>query len=173
MRCRMRKAVAVSVVLVGCVLIGCISLKYMPKNWGGRGSANSGLRKTGRTNYGIACLSVNDRVYFTLVSEGGNSLGNSGPPASGTLRAADGRTVEWTCNTADRQTGHVTIGTERFELEKGGVFLVNLRGGKTVVEQVAVEVGQLQGRGIEDRLQAVSQSNERLAEFLKLCKTPK
>jgi hypothetical protein len=67
----------------------------------------------------------------------------------------------------------VTVAAERFELGKGAIFLVNLRDGKTAVEQVAVESAMLQDGIIEDRLKAAAKSNERLAGFLKLCETPK
>ena len=80
--------------------------------------------------------------------------------------------VEWECDTPDGRAGRVTIGTERFELQKGPVFLVNLRDGKTVVEQLAIDFDQLQGGVIEQRLKVVAQSKRRLAAFLKFCETP-
>ena len=165
---------AVVVIAASIVLAGCVNLRYAPGSWGG-GSAGHGSDTTsGRIDYGVAHLTLNDRVYFVLVSEGaGGSSCRSGPPASGTLRTVDGREVEWACDTRDGRTGRVTVGAERFELAEGSVFLVNLRNGRAVVEQIAVEDAQLQGGFIEHRLEAVAGSNERLGAFLKLCETPK
>ena len=87
--------------------------------------------------------------------------------------ARSGRAVEWACDSPDGRSGPMTVGAERFELSKGAVFLVSLRDGKTAVEQVAVEGGQLQNGAIEDRLKAAAKSNEHLAAFIKLCETPK
>jgi hypothetical protein len=163
---------AVVVIAASLALAGCVNLR--PGSWGGGSAGHGSDTTTGRINYGVAHLTLNDRVYFVLVSEGASgSSCSSGPPASGTLRATDGREVEWACDTRDGRTGHVTVGTERFELSEGRVFLVNLRNGRTVVEQITVEDALLQGGFIEDRLKVAAGSNERLAAFLKLCETPK
>lgn len=165
---------AVVVIAASIVMVGCVNLRCEPGSWGGGSAGHGSDTPTGRINYGVAHLTLNDRVYFVLVSEGASGAScRSGPPASGTLRPADGREVEWACDTRDGRTGRVTVGGERFELVNGSVFLVNLRSGRTVVEQVAVEDAQLQGGFVEDRLKAAAGSNERLAAFLKLCETPK
>ncbi|HEX4609511.1 MAG TPA: hypothetical protein VH092_15035 [Urbifossiella sp.] len=166
--------VVVPGVAAACLLLwGCTSLKYESGGWGGGCASHSSDTTTGRIDYGVTHLTLNGRVYLVLVSAGGAGSCHAGPPASGTLRTPDGRALEWTCDTRDGRAGRVTIGAERFELDKGAVFLVNLRDGKNVVEQVAVEGAQLQGGNPEDRLKAAANSNERLAAFLKLCETPK
>lgn len=155
------------------LLLGCGSLKYESGSWGGGAASHGGDTSTGMVDYGVTHLSHNDRVYLVFISEGGSGSCHSGPPASGTFLASDGRAMEWTCETPDGRTGQVTIGAEKFDLGKGSVFLVNLRNGKTTVEQVAVEGGQFKGGVVEDSLEAAAKTNERLAAFIKVCKTPK
>lgn len=154
-------------------LLGCGGLKYESGSWGGGSASHGSDTNSGIVDYGVTQLTHNDRVYLVLLSEGGSGSCHSGPPALGTFQAPDGRAVEWTCETRDGQSGRLTIGAEKFELGKGAVFLVNLQGGKTTVEQVAVERGQLNGGIIEERLEAAARTSERLAAFIKLCKTPK
>jgi hypothetical protein len=168
------REVVLCIVAASLTLAGCAGLKCKSGSWGGGCSSHFSDGKAGRTDWGVSYLTLDGRVYFVLVSAGGSGgRCGGGPPGSGTLQATDGRAVAWACDTPDGRTGRVTIGAERFELEKGPVFLVNVRDGKTVVEQVAVEARQLQGGVIEDRLKVVTQSNERLAAFLKVCETPK
>ena len=161
------------VVAAGLMLVGCASLGYESGSWGGGTAGHCGDTATGRTDYGVTHLTLSSRAYFVLVSEGGSGSCSSGPPASGALRATDGREVAWTCDTRDGRTGRVTVGAERFELAKGSVFLVNLRNGTTVVEQVAVDDAQFQGGFSEEQFKIAAGSNERLGAFLKLCETPK
>jgi hypothetical protein len=127
----------------------------------------------GRIDYTIDYLTLGDRVFLVLIAKGGSASMSSGPPASGTLVAPDGRRIGWRCDTPNGKNGVMKIGQERFELEKGAVFLVHQQEGRTTVEQLAIDMDQLQGGDVEARLEAVAEWHERLACFLELCKTPR
>lgn len=160
-------------VLVGAVVAaGCAAVKYEYGSWGGGSGGHTSDGKGGRYSYGVSYLTLDGRVYFVLVADGGGGgRCGGGPPGSGTLVAPDGRQVEWVCDTPNGRTGRVTIGAERFELERGAVFLVNLHDGRTVVEQAAVDMTGLQGGFVEERLRTAASTNDRLAAFLKACET--
>jgi len=154
------------------VAAGCAAVKYEYGSWGGGSGGHTSDGKDGRYAYGVSHLTLDGRVYFVLVADGGGGgRCGGGPPGSGTLVAPDGRQIEWVCDTPDGRTGRVTIGAERFELERGAVFLVNLHDGRTVVEQAAVDMTGLQGGFVEERLRTAARTNDHLAAFLKACET--
>lgn len=165
----------VVVLTAACLpVLGCAFLKSASGQWGGGSAVHSGGTQEGRTEYGVVHLTRNSRVYLVMISEGGSGPSSSGSWARGTFKAPDGREVAWGCETSDGRSGRVTIGSESFDLAQGAVFLVNLRDGKTAVEQLTVDIEQFQPNGqIMDQLKVVAQSNERLAAFIKLCETPK
>ncbi|CAN0310230.1 unnamed protein product, partial [Phaeothamnion confervicola] len=59
---------------------------------------------------------------------------------SGRIRTADGRDIDWACDTRDGATGKLVIGEQTFRLEDGGLILVDVRGGKVAIDQLAVEL---------------------------------
>jgi hypothetical protein len=167
------RAVVVAAIVAGLPLAGCMWLKYESGSWGGGSGSWSSEGQNGKIHYSITYLTFNDRRYCVLVSEAGGGGCSGGPPASGSLNGPDGREVKWQCDTPNGRSGQVSIGSRRFELAKGAVFLISLRNEGTPVEQVAIDTDLLQGDLIEDRLKVAAQSNERLAAFLKGCETPK
>jgi len=51
-----------------------------------------------------------------------------------TTEVETGRGVNWRCESLDGVTGTMIIGTQKFDLAKGNVFLVSTVGGATVTQ---------------------------------------
>jgi hypothetical protein len=161
--------------LTACVFAcaGCALLKS-DEGWGGGGGSGSYTTDGGTVSRGLAVLNRDNRPYLVVLSAGSATKSvKAGRAASGTIQAPDSRTVEWTCVTKDGVTGTVTVGDRKLRLENGGLILVDLRGGQTVVEQAAVNVGRLEGAAVEDRLKVMAATDERVARFLNACESPR
>ncbi len=157
---------------------GCGSVFTMSGQWGGGCTAHGGVTPAGEVDYGISFLTHNGEVYCVVISNGGSGGVNGGPPASGRLRAPDGSTVDWTCHTRNGRSGPVTIGSARFELADGAVFLVDLRPqaapqSSPATAQVKLDTALLQGGPVEQRLDLAAKSHPELAAFVKACRTAK
>jgi uncharacterized protein (TIGR03067 family) len=150
-------------------------------SWGGGSASFDYETPKGQISYDIAYSTFNGRVYLVLCADDCAGIpSRGGPPAWGELRASDGREVAWSCLTRDGTSGTFTIDGKKYELENGAVFLVSFRGGRTTVQQVAVDMAKLQGgQGdaqiagvylrppVEKGLKEVAKSNQELAGFLK------
>jgi hypothetical protein len=165
------------------VLVLCVSLAGCGKserlNVAGAIAYHIGEAGGGRIDYTVTTLSRNGRAFFILVAEGGDSSRPFGAPADGrpfhaTLTAIDGRKVRWEYDPSKGRTDRVDIGDDSFELERGGVFLVSLRDGKTKVEQLSIDMSNLvEGRLADKTVDLAAQSDERLANFLSHCRKAK
>jgi hypothetical protein len=158
-------AVAVCFTAVGC---------SGGHSWGGGTEAESGFREGVTFDYRVTSLTCDGRVFLVLTANGssGGSMISS-PSAHGVLSAADGRKIEWSCPTRDGTSGTLTIAGQEFDLAKGAVFLVSLKANQTKVEQLAVDMSNLQGGKMEERLNAVGETEPRIKAFLKECRGEK
>ncbi len=165
------KTLVAAVVLAASV--GCTGL-MTDSGWGAGGGSGSYTTDHGTVSRGLAVLTRENRPYLVLLSAGGCATGvRGGRSASGTIQAPNNRTVEWSCNTRDGVNGKLVIDGKEFRLEDGGVVLVDLRRGGTVVEQAAIDMKLFEGAMVEEELEAIAASDERVARFLKACDSPK
>jgi hypothetical protein len=162
---------------------GCQSLN--PDSWGFSGGCRT--HSTDSTlNCGIAELTHNKQPYLVLITGGGESSlsGWTWTQASGQIKQAtghikaDGREVAWSCDTKAGETGNLVIGGRTFRLEDGRVVLVDLRGGKLGVVQSAVDMGQFGGDeqrivSVEEQLKSLAATDTRIAQFLRVCESPR
>ncbi len=164
----MHKLVAAAVLTcAGCAVLSS-------EGWGGAAGGSSYTTDSGTVHRGVACLTREGKPYLVILTADGEPTHVSGgPPGSGSIKAADGRDVEWSCSTRDGVTGKLVIGGSPFRLEDGEVVLVNLHAGRIVVEQVSVDMSQLEGAFVEDRLKALATTDTRIARFLQVCESPK
>jgi hypothetical protein len=165
------KTLAAAVVLVACA--GCATVG--PASWAG--SAEGGTRTTserGSVSRGIATMTRNDKPYLVFLTAGCEPVNAaSGPWAGGTIKALDKRELKWTCDTWDGVTGRVLINGQKFKLDQGGMFFVDMRDGNMIILQAAVDMQQLFGGPIEQRLKELATSDERIARFLAACDLPR
>jgi hypothetical protein len=74
-----------------------------------------------------------------------NFAGSSGQTEShSSVKAGDGRTVQFKCATTDGKTWTVTVNGKEYRLEDGALFLVRTRGGSAKVSQVKQDLSGLQ-----------------------------
>ena len=135
-------------------------------SWGQEGGGGS--------EHHIERLSCDGRVFLVLAANGcsGGSSSGDGGIFRGQLRALDGREIAWSCSTRDGAQATVIVDSQRFDLSKGGVFLVSTNDKKTKVEQLAVDMSKLQGRSTPDhpfreQLQALGDAQPGIAEFFR------
>lgn len=148
--------------------LGCASL--CSEGWGGGGGSSSHTTDYGTVHRGLAELTRNGQPYLVMLTAGGQVTHVSGgPPGSGTIHTPDGRDLKWTCDTREGVWGTVVIDGQPFRLETGQVFLVDLRGGKTVVEQLSVTPEFLEAGADEERLK----TDGRIARFFERTEMPK
>jgi hypothetical protein len=155
---------------------GCLSADLAaPGNWGGGSMGRGGATRTGSTNYSIVHLTRDDRIYFVMLVEGtSGGRVSGGSTASGELRAGE-RATPWDVKTRTGRTGRATIAGQPFQLEDGALFLVNARAAEITVRQVKIDLDAFNvGKwSVDDRLIRLSESNDELGAFLKVCETPK
>ena len=167
----MRKLLVMAMLLAA---VGCYSLMSESGSWGGGGGGSSYSTDRGTVQRGLATLTHDDHTYLVVITSGGAPTHVSGgPPGSGTIQGADGRALEWTCNTRDGVTGKLVIGSEKLRLEDGGVILVDMKDGRTVVEQASVDMRLFEGGSLEDRLKVIAATDTRVAGFLKAAESPR
>ena len=161
------------VAITGVLLAGCGRVTTsMGQRWGGGGRSTSSLKEGGRSaQYTIDHLSHNGRTYLVLAADGcPGSRVSSGPQATGEFSTLDSRMVGWACTTQDGAAGSVTIDGKTFDLAQGGLFLISVRQPTTTVEQIAIDIAQVQGEPVEEKLEAVGKDDPRVAAFLRKCR---
>jgi hypothetical protein len=127
--------------------IGCsISIGSGP-SWGGGCTGSCSSRLDGDVNYRVAHLTNNGTPFLVLVVDGAGGITgqHSGQQAGGEIGTLDGPTIAWECVTDDTKTGTVTIGAAKYELQKGGLFLVTARHGKVWVRQSPADLSRING----------------------------
>jgi hypothetical protein len=155
-------------ILVVLVCAGCAA--FRSEGWGGAGGSSSYSNDDGTVHRGLAVLTRHGMPYLVILTVGGEAAQVSGgPPGRGTVRLPDGRDMKWTCDTPNGIAGKVTIDGQAFELERGPVFLVDLRSGKAVVEQIAIAHELMDAATDEQRLKA----DNRIARFYERTERPK
>ena len=167
----LRKLVAVGLIAAPS---GCsISIGTNSSSGGGvTGCCSS--RTDGDVNYRVAYLSKGDGAFLVIVTDGTGGLvgSHSGSPAGGELGTLDGRTIIWECVTDDGKTGTVTIGGATYELEKGGLFLISARHGKTWVRQSKTDLSHLKGDVDLAAVKSAVSNDTITAEFLERIERP-
>jgi hypothetical protein len=84
------------------------------------------------------------------IQGGSGSMGESfsGPPwvrkETGSLASPDGRRCDWELETTDGRHVTVHLDNKEYDLQKGTVFLVKTKGGKTEVEQFSRDLSSVQ-----------------------------
>jgi hypothetical protein len=72
----------------------------------------------------------------------------SGPPwvrkVKGSLSSPDGRSCEWVLESTDGRRVTFHLENKEYDLQKGTVFLVKTKGGKTEVEQLSRDLSSVQ-----------------------------
>jgi hypothetical protein len=115
------------------------------------------------------------RVFLVLAASGcsGGSSGGRGGSFRGRIYALDKREIAWSCRTRDGVTGAVTIDGQKFDLGKGGVFLVSTADKQTKVHQLAVDMTKFQpppgpqGAWVSEKLQTLGGAEPQIADFFK------
>jgi hypothetical protein len=143
-------------------------------SWGGGSEGDHGSKEGVRFDYDITSLTCDGRTFLVLAVDGRSGGGMIiSEKTQGTFCAVDGRNVPWSCTTRDGVAGTVAIAGQQFELAKGAVFLISLKAGQTKVEQLSVDMSKLQGGKMEDKLNAVGETEPRIKVFLKECRGEK
>jgi hypothetical protein len=165
------KTLAAAAVLVACA--GCSTVA--PASWaGGAGGGTRTSTDHGPVSRGTANLTRNGKPYLVLLTAGCEPTSVTGGPwGGGLIKALDGREVKWSCDTWDGVTGRLIIGGEKFRLDHGAVVFIDMRDGKVVTEQVAVDMQQFDGGPVEERLKVIATTNEQIARFLAACDLPR
>jgi hypothetical protein len=89
----------------------------------------------------------------------------------GRLQGADGRKVEWQCETADGKTGQMSINGSAYDLGKGPLVLVSTRGGQVQVRQVQRDLGHV--KPDSDSLERLLRDDPDVGAFLAQTPEPK
>ena len=175
--------------VVGAVLAcaGCFGRPTELATWGSETRSTSFHTENGLFHLRCAEQRRNDREYLVILVAGGEFVRASGVPQGlghlhgfGRIRCADGRDIDWACDTRDGATGKLVLSEQTFRIEDGGLILVDVRGGKLVVEQLSVEMAQfdpdttpdasLYNAGITyQQLQTIAEKDPRMVEFIKAC----
>ncbi|QJW98675.1 hypothetical protein [Frigoriglobus tundricola] len=179
--------------VVGAVLAcaGCFARPTELASWGSETRSTSFYTENGLFHLRCAEQRRNDREYLVILVAGGEFMRASGVPqgmghlhGSGRIRCADGRDIDWASDTRDGARGKVVIGEQTLRLEDGGLVLVDVRGGKVVIDQLAVELSQFDSdaapepqafnAGITyEQLKAIGETEPRMAAFIKACEARK
>jgi len=136
--------------------------------WGGGSEGISRSGPDGEVHLTIQSLTHDGQVFLVLAGDGGSGGNLSvGPTQKGQLPTPDGRSIEWSCNSPDGFRGTVSIDGQEFDLTKGALFLVSTNGDKNKIEQLPVDLSKLQGSDVAQTLEALSEGEPKIAEFLK------
>jgi hypothetical protein len=153
-------------VLLGLTVAVCAtSSGCSVQSWSGGSHSSGGVD--------VTHLARDGRVFLVMATSdcvggsSGNESGLAGSRTQGQLNAADGRKIAWSCTTADGTSGTVVVDGQEFDLAKGGVLLISLRGNKTKVEQLAVEMSKLQGGPVHEKVRGLADEEPRIAAFFK------
>lgn len=137
--------------LVAIVLGHASALAAEPGGWGGEFISCSGVTEKGPFSYCITRLVHSSGSCVVLVSEGPGGRtrisSQDGPVMKGQLFAANAREVEYTCDRRIGKAGEFRCAGKSFPLAQGALFLIDLRGGKTVIKQVPVPGSPMAGSG--------------------------
>jgi hypothetical protein len=146
--------------LLALAFTGCAA--FRSEGWGGAGGSSSYSTDQGMVQRGLSVLTRHGMPYLVILTVGGEAAQVAGgPPGRGTVRLPDGRDIKWICDTPNGVTGKVTIDGQSFDLEQGQVFLVDLRDGKAVVEQITIAPELMDVATDEQRLK----TDARIARF--------
>jgi hypothetical protein len=146
-------------------------------SWGGGSHADGGIKEGVAYNFVIDALTCDGRVFLVATVDGCSASSvHTSPTSRGVWRTVDGRSLEWSCTTADGTGGTVAIAGQQFDLAKGGIFLVTAKANQTKVEQLALDMSKLRGDSVVRLLEddfGKSEAGPRIQAFLKGCRGEK
>lgn len=115
------------------------------------------------SGWGFACVILSD-----VVGSAKNNVRNSGSRGklTGEQTSADGRKLEWYCETSDGKTGSVKINGQAYELGQGSLFLVATKGAELRVLQLKRDTLSLKvGNDPKDGLERLIRGDEEIGPF--------
>lgn len=154
-------------------LAGCLSTDPLGAgSWGG-GTSGSGVHTADRDAVSsVVHITHNDRVELLLLIEGSSSGGTrSGPPPGGTIVLPTGRVAEWDGTIRRGKLQELRIDGTAFALDAGGVFYIDVRNGRTLVQQLPLdpnEIASVKG-SIREYVKASAGKHPVIAGFCERC----
>ena len=123
----------------------------------------------------VESLSCDNRVFVVLAldrswesSTAGSRVQSPSASFTGRWRSPDRqREIQWTSRTKDGLIGTLTVDRQSFDLTKGALFLITTDDQSLGVQQLSVDMSQLQGASVSERLRIAATSDSRIAAFLK------
>jgi hypothetical protein len=91
-------------------------------------------------------------------------------PFHGRFARKGGGDVPWTGSRHDGKTGKVEIGSQAFDLEKGGLFLVSTQDGGTKVEQLPIETVGGTIQSAKEKLENLAETDPKITAFVNAAK---
>jgi hypothetical protein len=166
------KKIVLSALLAAALLTGCTSLSNPLSSWEATSSGMSRDTPQGEKSYNLLVLQRDKQVYLVMVTKdanGSESAGSGGKEAGAVFAPQQGQELfKWS---SDYQNQMVKIGAEQFDLQKGGLFLVQPQQGKLVVQQMAIDFQSLpagaEAVNVGKKLKDMTASDQRAAAFFK------
>ena len=101
-------------------------------------------------------------------SDTGDAVQSPSPSFTGRWRSPDRqREIKWSSRTKDGLSGTLPVDRQSFDLTKGAHFLITTDDQSLVVQQLSVDMSQLQGTSVSERLRIAATGDTRSAPFLK------
>lgn len=164
-------------------LVGCISLDVDLRgvnwsdvlggdSWGCGAESITTSTRDRNSSSRVVHLTRNDRIELLLLIEGSaNGSASSGNPPSGTIWTPAGRQVTWSCPARRGKLHELKIDDTSFPLEAGRVFYIDVRDGRTLVQQLDLDPHEIaSGKGtIRENLRTSAPKNVILASFCERC----
>lgn len=170
---------AVAMGLVALAATGCWNLNVELSSfgsWGGGSISHGGQTGKLRANYALVHLTHDSRVYFVMLIDGssGGRVSSAAGGANGEFSTRDGK-ASWSVSTRNARTGRVTVAGHSYQLEDGAAFLVTTNDEAVRVSQVKIDLDAFNedNWSPDDRVRRLAVTDERVADFLKQCETPK
>ena len=85
----------------------------------------------------------------------------------------DGGGVEARWESADGRTGTVLVADEKYDLAKGGLFLISAKETPPKIDQLAIDMSKLHSGKVEAELDELAEMEPRLKTFLMQCRGEK
>jgi hypothetical protein len=140
------------------------ALKILMRRWAGSGGTGE-WNKVLNTSYELKC---DDKIYCAFLAlECGSGESSSGPLAEGNWKGKDKRIISWKCQSLDAKKGHVIIAGQKFDLAKGGLFVIGPKGEKITIYQLAPDLGRLSKVSVQKLVAEQAEQMPALNETLK------
>jgi hypothetical protein len=166
------KRIILSALLASALLTSCTSLSNPLSSWEATSSGMSRATPQGEKSYNMLVLQRDEQIYLVLMTKdanGAESAGSGGKETGAVFAPQQGEELfKWT---SDYQKQMVQIGAEPFDLQKGGLFLVQPQQGKLVVQQMAIDFQALpagaEAVNVGKKIKDMTASDRRAAAFFK------